>query len=1161
MKRLTKIILVQWYLFEAEEIPVVGHTAIIGANGAGKSSIIDGVQTVLCGGNKTISLNKGSNEKSSRSIREYCLGVVSDPNSTVRVEPRPSANTYLALCFYDSEKDEHVSAGISIWATATDPNETVNGYFITRGEPLTIDDFTEDHDGGVATLPWTRFREKLIRRFTLGKYDKDFYDGKANLLLPHKGPGDFTRQFYTIMSADPAMSSNAKTLVKSLLAAIAFKPIADPTEFVRRNMLEPSPVNIRELKTSLDFWKNLQEKATQTAKNIERLEALEALCEKVVEAEADILLHEYTLLSARIEECYEIASPAEVQKDELDEEIKILDEEIEAQGVNLKQLEKELWEKEEDYNRQDTAQKIFGLKGKIDITKKELAQIETELNHKRSECLKLLKVVEGRAKLPSRLLSAVNHLLPMVQIDDDLLSADWLKFPAEVDAAVEAVRSEYEGQGKDEIQNSSSALWSKISPAVKECEERAKVIAQLENKEAPLQDKTRGLMALLSKNRIKSEPLCDLIDVKDEAWRNIIEAILGNIREALIVDPEQAREAIRLYRHEGKGYRGSHVVNTTKTEEWVNFCQKGSLAELVVTDNPHARAFINLRLGNIICVEKESELLAKDRAATKDMMFTSGGVTTMKYDPPLLMLGRAGREHQLARLRKLQEAQENEVDALKERQRAFSSAGSVLDRFVESFSGLGNFFSLNSAGQKEKEALEDKQKRHLALLESVDDSALKKVIDELREAFNALEKELGEKNINRQEKHDRRIQLGTTVEQHYKTAGVLEEARNDIAAGNPEFDSANGADLLDKLRTRFAESAQVYPDICAHINAHLENKRKVKDKNSNTITRDFAEFMSTYATTAYLSGGEELRVETFEETFVFIRNEKQRLEETTFANYAVQAENALRDVENIFRDKFISRLSERLEEVKENITHLNRILKDRRFTGEYYQFKAKPDPELKAIYDLAEDFANDKTAVGSVGGLFDPANDPNSPHRDAILKIKQAFQEEDLGALIQDYRNYFVFDVEMFNQNNQRVANLKHRLAKGSGGENMAPFYVAIGSSLASAYKIVNRPGKEAYGGMNLAPFDEAFSKLDGANIYNCIEFLKEINLQILLAAPDDKYTTLAGQIETIVWVTRHGGDIEIEIEYLTGKTHQMLLSDNPFAPKIETPVPEEAAV
>ena len=167
MKRLTKIILVQWYLFEAEEIPIDGHTAIVGANGAGKSSIIDGVQTVLCGGNKSISLNKGSNEKSSRSIREYCLGVVSDPNSTIRVEPRPSANTYIALCFYDDETNEHISAGISIWSTATDPKETVNGYFITRGAPLTVDDFTEDHSGGVVTLPWKRFRDQLIRRFTL----------------------------------------------------------------------------------------------------------------------------------------------------------------------------------------------------------------------------------------------------------------------------------------------------------------------------------------------------------------------------------------------------------------------------------------------------------------------------------------------------------------------------------------------------------------------------------------------------------------------------------------------------------------------------------------------------------------------------------------------------------------------------------------------------------------------------------------------------------------------------------------------------------------------------------------------------------------------------------------------------------------------------------
>jgi hypothetical protein len=35
--------------------------------------------------------------------------------------------------------------------------------------------------------------------------------------------------------------------------------------------------------------------------------------------------------------------------------------------------------------------------------------------------------------------------------------------------------------------------------------------------------------------------------------------------------------------------------------------------------------------------------------------------------------------------------------------------------------------------------------------------------------------------------------------------------------------------------------------------------------------------------------------------------------------------------------------------------------------------------------------------------------------------------------------------------------------------------------------------------------------------------------------------------VNTVVWVTRNGGDIELEIESLSDKTRELLQSDNPF--------------
>jgi len=1144
MKKLTKIILVQWYLFEAQEIPIVGHTAIVGANGAGKSSIIDAIQTVLAGGDKNrISLNKGSNERSSRTIREYCLGIVSDPNSNIRVESRDCANTYIALCFYDDETHEHLCAGVSIWGTATDAKESFEGYFITRGGTLSVEDFTEEHMEGATALPWNRVRERLLRRFTLGK---DFQTTNSTLLLPTKGAGDFTRQFYTVMSAEPGMPSNPKTLVKSLLSAIAFKPIADPTLFVRQNMLDPSDINIRDLKASLDFWRELRDKANRTAQEIERLQTLEDMCQSVTETETDILLHDHASLAARIEECYEKASPAEDEWHVLNDEIDALATQIKEKTLEAESIRENLAEKEAIFRGQDNTVRKTNLKADLEREKTASVHLQQQVESRRSEDLRLAKVETSAEVLPHDLSASIQKYLPLISLAEELLGVDWLKSPQELDAAAVQIKASYENCAKPEMSRRLEQIGKQLYPLHEDMNQRGKIIARLAKDEAPLQDKTFGLIDLLKREKISPVPLCNLIDVKDEAWRATVEAVLGNIREALIVPPEKAKKAIRLYRHEGKEFRGAHVVNTTKTGEWLDKAQKGSLAEMVVTDDPHARAFINLRLGNIIRVDKESELLEHPRAATADLMLTTGGVTSMMREPRLLILGRANRKKQLARLKKVQDQQREESDRLTQKKSALSSAMSILDNFA--WSCEQDFYTGKVRGKNAAQERIEQLETEIAMLEATEDAQLRTLIESLKNSLKELTLEADDKREQQGEKKERRGAIKTQIDTWQKMAEDLTQELQRTKEQNPLLDPADAADLLERLRMKHAGKEDAYHAVINEIDAHLKQRRKYLEKKREAVTQGLQEFLSISKGVQFLGEKEERTFEDFQDRSEFISREKRRFEETTLANYAKQADTALHDVESIFRDRFIGRLGERLKEVKDMIAGLNRILKNRMFHGEYYQFRAHPAQELKPVFDLAINFEDDRDAITAVGGLFDPVNDPTSPHQTAIEFIKQSFQDEDLGKRIQDYRNYFVFDVEMHNPDGQKVANLKHRIAKGSGGENMSPFYVAIGSSLASAYKITSRPGRKAYGGMNLAPFDEAFSKLDAANIYNCVEFLKEINLQVLLAAPDDKYMTLAAQMDTIIWITREGGLIDLETEYLTEKTHRMLLSDNPFA-------------
>lgn len=181
--------------------------------------------------------------------------------------------------------------------------------------------------------------------------------------------------------------------------------------------------------------------------------------------------------------------------------------------------------------------------------------------------------------------------------------------------------------------------------------------------------------------------------------------------------------------------------------------------------------------------------------------------------------------------------------------------------------------------------------------------------------------------------------------------------------------------------------------------------------------------------------------------------------------------------------------------------------------------------------------------------MFDLANDPSSPHREAIEEIAEALKDETRANHLEDYKNYLVFDFTMQGATDGRVkTSLKQRIQKGSGGENQAPFYVAIGASLASAYRIGVTASGAGHGGISLALFDEAFNKLDLENCHNCLSFLKDIHLQVVLAAPDEKYGIMSENMNTIVRIFRDKGNVDIEIEYPTEEGQKLLRSDNPYS-------------
>jgi len=75
-----------------------------------------------------------------------------------------------------------------------------------------------------------------------------------------------------------------------------------------------------------------------------------------------------------------------------------------------------------------------------------------------------------------------------------------------------------------------------------------------------------------------------------------------------------------------------------------------------------------------------------------------------------------------------------------------------------------------------------------------------------------------------------------------------------------------------------------------------------------------------------------------------------------------------------------------------------------------------------------------------------------------------------------------------------RPSSVDRHSGKFSGGENQSPYFIAILACYLRAYHRYEKRRKDP--SLALVPIDEAFSKLSGERIKDCIDALKALDLQ-----------------------------------------------------------------
>jgi uncharacterized protein YPO0396 len=219
--------------------------------------------------------------------------------------------------------------------------------------------------------------------------------------------------------------------------------------------------------------------------------------------------------------------------------------------------------------------------------------------------------------------------------------------------------------------------------------------------------------------------------------------------------------------------------------------------------------------------------------------------------------------------------------------------------------------------------------------------------------------------------------------------------------------------------------------------------------------------------------------------------EKQlaKLNQSEIPEYSAKAERERKNWEHLFRAQILEKLHHALHDVVNHLTLLNTALKKRPIGTNTYELRYSRNPDYQLYHDLLE-----AAAMVREDDLFFASADQR--FRDAIAHFLKTLTEAPDGAeavRLLDYRHYYEYDMEVVEADGRKTSVDRHS-GKFSGGENQSPYFIAILASYLRAYRRYTSRKQEP--SLGLVPIDEAFSKLSGERIKDCITALKAFDLQ-----------------------------------------------------------------
>lgn len=1089
---MTRLHLINWHNFQDDIIDFKNITYLLGVNAVGKTTIMDAIRYCLTT-NKDF--NTAGNKKSGRTL----LGSIHQKQRAEDSYLRPGHTvSYIGIEFLDENIDKKFV--ISVRVESETPKQDLKGvsqdWYITKpGHSLEdIPYFTKVNDGKKPTS-----KEAF-------KLDDKEMDRASN-------QSDARKRICRILGIGDADSQLGKKFNEVFHMGTSLEDIKDIREFIYTYILPEPEVNIDFLQKDMRELERLQE-ILQEAQDRETL--LAQINEKILEAKnrlSKVKINEILVAYANYQDNIEKQKINEKLILEYKNNINILVERLMELSQNESKAQELLYEARKAAEDNEENIQLLSLEKENKNNKNEYEKYVIEANR--------FKEVSNKLNILKRKL---NELSFSIDFDDVVACKD-----DKDSQAIINIKNSYDllNNLEESIKDKDAKIRTQINELSIKANELEKKIKALEsgmiyypNEAVLVKDKINEQLQLESK-KADAKMICELLYMNDDSWQDAVESYLNTQRFNIVVTPDNYLIAKKVFISLGDKVKRIGLIDTRKLKD-IEYENKdvSYLADKIESENIYAKRYVRFVMKDVVCCDSYDDLEKYNKSVTKDRLRFQN-YCLQKMERKEHYIGVDVREKQLKATKKelidiikIKSSVEND-------KKAFDVVYSDYIKFIsgDSFSTLNKYVSSEFNARKLNDQINEINKR---IKEFKENPILLAMYDRLKECENnkrEIDEKITDTKASKQNFEEKLDDVNKKLIIFENEAQPLKNAYEGIISEYPEYASDVEKKYNYERKTKSAAvivenfDRQVTKDYTAFNEYLYQQLVPLQHKYTATYTCDYPDGIEG--------------ANRYQQEFLTLQNIELERHKEELSRAQIRCKDR-------FRKEVLFRMKDDILRAKQQFKQVNRVMENLEYGEESYRFsidKSK-NKELGIFYDIIMDKNNQQIDQDDMSLFTDEVNKSEifeSQIEDFMSRIMMDVEEnaiqkltgkktdaKSMGTYV-DYRTYLDYDIIVKNSVTQMEAQLSKVSGEGSGGENQAPFYVAICASLLQIYN------QNPDGCMRLILLDEAFNNMTSDRIEPMMNMFKTLNLQLVLIATAEKATSILPYCDITYSIVKSG--------------------------------------